>query len=179
MKTISNLLMIALFGVVAVSTTPAPQSFGDSACEYFGMNKEWCVDGAFSPEFFEHLGDSSDSRHSPGSKRDNIKRDYEWSESLMEVHDHVEFAKPAKNATLCSQPIMRFIKYLAVTVSLAATATSAAPVSETKEALPVTLDEGHLNPEAMEKRWTSARPKRIPKRSPDALPEAHLESAEG
>jgi hypothetical protein len=47
---------------------------------------------------------------------------------------------------------MRFINYLAI-VALAAAAASAAPVIESKETFPVTLHEGHLNPEAMEKRF--------------------------
>jgi len=100
MKTTSILLMIALFGVVAVSATPAPQSIDDNACQYFGMKKEWCVDGTFSPEFFAHLGDSSDNRHSPGSKRDDIKNGYKWLEGLMEAHNHAEFAKRSHNDNL-------------------------------------------------------------------------------
>ncbi|KAK3839762.1 MAG: hypothetical protein J3R72DRAFT_492507 [Linnemannia gamsii] len=63
MKTISILLLIALFGVVAVSTTPVLQGFDDNVCEYFG------------------------------SKRDDIKKGYKWPEGLMEAHDHAEFAK--------------------------------------------------------------------------------------
>ncbi|KAF8925917.1 hypothetical protein BGZ47_002970, partial [Haplosporangium gracile] len=93
MKTISILPMIVLFGVVAVSATPAPQHIEDNACEYFGMKKEWCVDGTLSPDFFAHLGDSSDHRHAPGSKRDDIKKGYKWDEGLMEAHDQAEFAK--------------------------------------------------------------------------------------
>ncbi|KAF9127521.1 hypothetical protein BG015_004532, partial [Linnemannia schmuckeri] len=76
---------------------PAPLSFADSACEYFGMKKEWCVDGSFSPEFFEHLGDSSYNRHSPVSKRYDIKEGYKWPEDFMEAHDHAEFAKRSQS----------------------------------------------------------------------------------
>lgn len=93
MKITSILLMTALFGAVAISTTAAPKGFVDNVCEYFGMKKEWCVDGTFSPEFFEHLGDSSDNRHYPVSKRDDIKKGYKWPEYLMEAHDHAEFAQ--------------------------------------------------------------------------------------
>jgi len=100
MKTISILPMIALFGVAAVSSTPASQSIDGNPCEYFGMKKEWCVDGTFSPEFFAHLGDSSGNRHSPGSKRDDIKNGYKWPEGLMEAHNHAEFAKRSHNDIL-------------------------------------------------------------------------------
>ncbi|KAG0368884.1 hypothetical protein BGX24_002662 [Mortierella sp. AD032] len=93
MKTIPILHMIALFGVYTASAIPALQRFDGNACEYFGMKKEWCFDGTFSPEFFEHLGDSSDNRHSPGSKRDDIKKGYKWPVGLMEAHDQAEFAK--------------------------------------------------------------------------------------
>ena|ERR1700722_2565139 len=100
MKNISNLLMIALFGVVAVSATPEPQDIDDNVCEYFGTKKEWCIDGTFSREFFEHLGDSSDDWNYPGSKSDDIKKGYKWPEGLMEAHDHAEFTKRSHNDNL-------------------------------------------------------------------------------
>lgn len=93
MKTTLILFIMSLFGVVSLSATSAPRSIDDIACQQFGMKKEWCVDGTFSPEFFTHLGDSSDNRHSPGSKRDDIEEDYKWLEGLMEAHNHAEFAK--------------------------------------------------------------------------------------
>lgn len=105
MKTTSILLMIALFGVVAVSATPAPHSVDDNACQYFGMKKEWCVDGTLSSEFYAHLGDSSGNRHSSGSKRDDIKNGYKWLEGLMEAHDHAEFAKRSNDDSLLNREV--------------------------------------------------------------------------
>ena len=71
---------------------------------------------------------------------------------------------------------MRF-KYLAIAVALAATAASAAPVIESTETLTAKLDEGHLNHEAMEKRYYTPRLS-VRKRSPDATLEVHPKSAE-
>lgn len=53
---------------------------------------------------------------------------------------------------------MRFINCLTVAVALAATAASAAPIIDSKETFTATLDEGHLNHEAMEKRWANPSP---------------------
>jgi len=105
MKTISILPMIALFGVAAVSATPAPPRIYENACENFGMNKEWCVDGTLSPEFYAHLGDSSGNRHSSGSKRDEIKNGNKWLEGLMEAHDHAEFAKRSNDDSLLKREV--------------------------------------------------------------------------
>lgn len=53
---------------------------------------------------------------------------------------------------------MRFTNCLAVAVALAATAASAAPIIVSKDTFTATLDEGHLNHEAMEKRWANPSP---------------------
>jgi hypothetical protein len=63
---------------------------------------------------------------------------------------------------------MRF-KYFAIAVALAATAVSAAPVIESTEPLTAKLDEGHLNHEAMEKRYYTPRLS-VRKRSPASRP---------
>jgi hypothetical protein len=68
---------------------------------------------------------------------------------------------------------MRF-KYFAIAVALAATAASAAPVIESTEPLTAKLNEGHLNHEAMEKRYYTPRLS-VRKRSPDALVEAPID----
>lgn len=54
---------------------------------------------------------------------------------------------------------MRFINCLTIAVALAATAASAAPIIDSKETFTATLDEGHLNHEAMKKRWTNPSPR--------------------
>lgn len=68
---------------------------------------------------------------------------------------------------------MKFINCLTIAVALAATAASAAPVVDSKETFTATLDEGHLNHEAMEKRWANPASGKVMKkrfyRPPDAL----------
>lgn len=85
--------MIALFGVVAASAAPAPQHIDTNPCEYFGMKKEWCVDGHFHPDLMAHLGDSYIDRHAPGTKRDDFMKGYEWPDGYMAAHDKAEFDK--------------------------------------------------------------------------------------
>jgi hypothetical protein len=101
MKTISILPIIALFGLTAVSADQEHDRFDKNLCEYFGMKKEWCVDGAPSPEFFSHLGDSSVNRHAPGSKRDYFQNGYEWpDDDLMSIHELAEFEKRSDSLDL-------------------------------------------------------------------------------
>ena len=73
---------------------------------------------------------------------------------------------------------MRFINYLAIAVGLAATAASAAPDIDSKEIFTATLDEGHLNTEAMEKRWANPHPSKVMKKRLYRPPVSLLKRAE-
>jgi hypothetical protein len=98
MKTISILPVIALFGVVAASAAPPPHRIDGNPCEYFGMDKEWCVDGTLDPEFYAHMGDWSVNQHAAGSKRDDSVEGYEWPEDdFMSIHEMTEFEKRSDN----------------------------------------------------------------------------------
>lgn len=85
MKTISLLPIVALIAAAAVSAAPASRELSGNPCEYFGIRKDYCVDGRLRPEVTELLKKSSVDRHAPGSKRDDFMSGYEWPDETTEL----------------------------------------------------------------------------------------------
>jgi len=67
MKTFTLLIGLALAGLATVLGAPASGQVDGNPCEYFGMPKDWCVDGKLDPSTVDGIHRSLGSRHAPNS----------------------------------------------------------------------------------------------------------------